>query len=49
MSVSVSDGVASPQTAGKRDPQLEADVKEWIEAVIGQKWPAGGDYAQTLK
>jgi len=35
-------------TAGKRDPQLEAEVQEWIEAVIGQKWPAG-EYSKILK
>ena len=36
------------QSVGKRDPQLEADVQEWIEAVTGEKWPAG-DYAKILK
>ena len=36
------------QSVGKRDPQLEADVREWIEAVTGEKWPAG-DYAKILK
>ncbi|XP_037078697.1 LOW QUALITY PROTEIN: muscle-specific protein 20-like [Pollicipes pollicipes] len=36
-------------TAGRREPHLEADVKEWIEAVTGEKWPAGADYAAVLK
>lgn len=36
-------------TAGRRDPALEADVQEWIEAVTGEKWPAGVDYGDVLR
>jgi hypothetical protein len=35
--------------AGKRDPQQEADAREWIESVLGEKFPAGAAYEDVLK
>lgn len=37
------------QLAGKRDPQQEADAKEWIESVLGEKFPSGLAYEDVLK
>jgi len=35
--------------AGKRDAQQEADAKEWIESILGEKFPAGQEYENILK
>jgi len=34
--------------AGKRDPQLEAEVLQWIEQIMGQKLPSG-PYDEILR
>lgn len=34
--------------AGKRDPQLEAEVLQWIEQILGQKLPPGS-YDEILR
>ncbi|XP_058804087.1 muscle-specific protein 20-like [Phymastichus coffea] len=33
----------------KRDPQQEAEAKEWIESVLGKKFPAGVAFEDHLK
>lgn len=37
------------QLAGKRDQQQEKEVQEWIEAVVGKKFPAGEEYEDVLR
>lgn len=34
--------------AGKRDPNLEREAQQWIEEVIGEKFPKGS-YEDALK
>lgn len=29
------------QVAGKRDPEQEVEAQQWIEAVTGERFPAG--------
>lgn len=36
----------SLQVAGKRDPEQEVEAQQWIEAVTGEKFPAGNYYLQ---
>ncbi|XP_077977894.1 muscle-specific protein 20-like [Glandiceps talaboti] len=33
----------------KRDPQQEAEAKEWIEAIVGEPFSNPDDYAESLK
>jgi hypothetical protein len=33
----------------KRDPELDKQAQEWIEAIIGEKFPAGVLYEDALK
>jgi len=35
--------------AGKRDPVQDKEAQEWIEAVLGSKFPAGSLYEDVLK
>ncbi|KAG8265602.1 Muscle-specific protein 20 [Homalodisca vitripennis] len=35
--------------AGKRDPEQEKEALEWIEAVLGKKFPAGEEYEDILR
>nr|CAD7198134.1 unnamed protein product [Timema douglasi] len=35
--------------AGKRDPQLEKDAQEWIEAVLGKKFRPGESFEDVLR
>ena len=35
--------------AGKRDGKLDGEAQEWIEAVLGEKFPAGVAYEDALK
>ena len=44
----VNNEMLSLQIAGKRDPELEAQAKEWMEAVVGEPYPPGR-YAEALK
>lgn len=34
--------------ASKRDPALDQEAQEWIEAIIGEKFP-GGPYEDAIK
>ncbi len=34
--------------AAKRDPNLDREAQEWIEALIGEKFPSGS-YEDALK
>ncbi len=34
--------------AAKRDPNLDREAQEWVEAVIGEKFPSGS-YEDALK
>lgn len=34
--------------AGKRDPKLDQEAQEWIEAILGEKFPAVS-YEDALK
>ena len=34
--------------AGKRDPNLDHEAQVWIEAILGEKFPAG-TYEDALK
>ncbi len=36
------------QIAAKRDPNLDREAQEWIEALIGEKFPSGS-YEDALK
>lgn len=35
--------------AGKRDLQQEAEARQWIETVIGERFPANADYETALR
>ncbi|XP_055316840.1 muscle-specific protein 20 [Sitodiplosis mosellana] len=35
--------------ASKRDPVQDKEAQEWIEAILGWKFPAGQSYEDTLK
>lgn len=37
------------QLAGKRDPQQEKEAQEWIEKVLGKKFPPGEVYEDVLR
>lgn len=37
------------QIAGKRNPEMDKEAQEWIEAIIGEKFPAGQAYEDVLK
>lgn len=36
------------QKAAKRDPQLEAEAQQWMEAVVGEPFP-GDVFEEALK
>ncbi|RZF33243.1 hypothetical protein LSTR_LSTR013004 [Laodelphax striatellus] len=35
--------------AGRRDPDMEYEAQEWIEAVIGEKFPSGVAFEDALR
>jgi len=35
--------------AAKRDPGQDKEAQEWIEAILGKKFPAGQAYEDVLK
>lgn len=35
--------------AGKRDPEKDREAQEWIESVLGVKFPANNLYEDVLK
>ncbi len=35
--------------AAKRDPNLDAEAQEWMEAVLGEPFPADVPYEDALK
>ncbi|XP_017880033.1 muscle-specific protein 20 [Ceratina calcarata] len=35
--------------AGKRDPQQEREAQEWIESVLGNKFPAGEAFEDVIR
>ena len=35
--------------AGKRDPQQEKEAQEWVEAVLGKKFPAGEAFEDVIR
>lgn len=37
------------QLAGKRDPQQEKEAQEWIEAVLGKKFPVGEAFEDVIR
>lgn len=37
------------QLAGKRDPEQERQVQEWIESILGEQFPAGVVYEDVLR
>lgn len=37
------------QIAGKRNPQMDKEAQEWIETILGEKFPGGVDYDEHLK
>ncbi|PBC33640.1 Muscle-specific protein [Apis cerana cerana] len=37
------------RVAGKREPNQEAEAQQWIEQVIGEKFPAGVTYEDALR
>lgn len=37
------------QLAGKRNAEQEKEAQEWIETVLGQKFPPGESYEDALK
>lgn len=37
------------QIAGKRDPVKDKEAQEWIEAILGEKFPAGKLYEDVLR
>lgn len=37
------------QLAGKRDPVQDKEAQEWIESILGSKFPAGQLYEDVLK
>lgn len=37
------------QVAGKREPEQEAEAQQWIERVIGARFPPGVSYEYALK
>ena len=42
------DEMLSLQKAAKRDPELEAQARDWMEAVVGEPYPPGS-YEEALK
>lgn len=38
-----------PQLASKRNPEQEREVQEWIETVLGAKFPPGEQFEDVLK
>lgn len=37
------------QIAAKRNPQMDKEAQEWIEAILGEKFPGGVEYEDHLK
>lgn len=37
------------QVAGKRDLQQEAEARQWIETITGDRFPPNADYETTLR
>ncbi|XP_057340455.1 muscle-specific protein 20 [Microplitis mediator] len=37
------------KTLAKRDPQQEKEAQEWIEAILGKKFPAGEAYEDVIR
>lgn len=37
------------QVAGKRDPEQEAEARQWIETIIGERFPPGLSYEDALR
>lgn len=37
------------QIAGKRDPQQDVEAQEWIEAVLGEKFPKNEQYEDHIR
>uniref|UniRef100_A0A1B0AF76 Transgelin n=1 Tax=Glossina pallidipes TaxID=7398 RepID=A0A1B0AF76_GLOPL len=35
--------------AGKRNPQMDKEAQEWVEAILGEKFPGGVAYEDHLK
>jgi len=35
--------------AGKRNPEMDKEAQEWIETLLGEKFPAGTEYEEHLK
>lgn len=35
--------------ASKRDPQQDKEAQEWIETILGKKFPAGVSYEDHLR
>lgn len=35
--------------AAKRDSNLDKEAQEWIEAILGEKFPAGASYEDAIK
>ncbi|CAF0856617.1 unnamed protein product [Didymodactylos carnosus] len=33
----------------KRDPEIEKQAQDWIEAVVGEKFPTGSSFGEALK
>lgn len=38
-----------PQIASKRDPFRDQEAQEWVEAIIGRKFPGGVAYEDYLR
>ena len=36
------------QVAGKREPEQEAEAQQWIETVVGERFPPGESYQTPL-
>lgn len=37
------------QIAGKRNPEQEREAQEWIESILGKKFPPGETFEDVLK
>lgn len=37
------------QLAGKRNPEMEKEAQEWIEAILGKKFPPNELFEDVLK
>lgn len=38
-----------PQLASKRSPEQEKEAQEWIEAILGAKFPPGEAYEDVIR